>query len=75
MRDATALVALGLVCGAAAAVAGSRVLRGLLYGVGTTDPLAFGLAPVVLVVVCVTAAGLPTRRAVRVDAAGALRRE
>jgi predicted permease len=75
VRDATALVAVGLVCGAAAAVAGSRVLRGLLYGVGTTDPLAFGLAPVVLVVVCVTAAWLPTRRAVRVDAAGALRRE
>ena len=48
-----------------------RELRDVFAGVVA----AFGLAQVVLVVVCVTAAWLPTRRAVRVDAAGALRRE
>jgi ABC-type antimicrobial peptide transport system permease subunit len=75
VRDATTLVILGLTGGAVAAVAASRVLRGLLYGVGTDDPLVFGLAPIVLVLVCGVAAWLPARRAVRVETAGALRHE
>jgi len=54
---------------------GSRLLRALLYGVETADPLVFGVAPIVLVVVCVVAAAVPTYRAVRINAATALRYE
>jgi predicted permease len=75
VRGATSLVVLGLACGAVTAVAASRLLHGLLYGVEPGDPLVFGLAAIVLVLVCALAAWLPTRRAVRVDAATALRYE
>jgi len=75
MRDAIGLVALGVACGLAAALAASPILGALLYSVDAADPLVFGLAPAVLVVVCLVAAWLPTYRATRINAATALRYE
>jgi len=46
---------------------------GLLFGVSTTDPLAFGIVVVALAIIAVVAAYLPGRRAVRVDPMEVLR--
>jgi putative ABC transport system permease protein len=70
-----AMVAWGAAIGAAAALAGSRALRGSLYGVGPTDAATFVAVPVVLLAVCAIACELPARRATRVDPAVALRAE
>jgi ABC-type lipoprotein release transport system permease subunit len=50
-------------------------LRRLLYGVDLADPIVFGVAPVVLTAVCVLASCAPTWRAIRINAAVALRYE
>ncbi len=65
----------GVLLGMAGAVALSRVMASLLYGVSTKDPLAFGLAPAVLLLVAGLATWLPARRAARVDPLVALRSE
>jgi ABC-type lipoprotein release transport system permease subunit len=49
------------------------VLRALVYGVSTTDPLTFAVVPVIVVAVAVLAAMIPARRAARVDPATVLR--
>ena len=73
VRDAARLVLIGTACGAVLAVGAGRVLRGLLYGVAAFDPVAVGLAVLVLMAVCVAAAWVPTWRAIRVEATTALR--
>jgi ABC-type antimicrobial peptide transport system permease subunit len=72
---AAAGVALGAVAGGGLALAGSRVLAPYLYGVGTTDPLAY--AGVVTLLSCATVAAtwIPARRATRVPLVDTLRAE
>jgi putative ABC transport system permease protein len=70
---AAGLVMLGIGAGLAAGLASARLLQRLLYGVDPADPIVFGVAPVVLLAVCVLAAWVPTWRAMRIDAAAALR--
>jgi len=53
----------------------SAVLRGLLYDVQPTQPLAYLIAALVLGAVAALAAYLPARRAARVDPMIALRNE
>jgi predicted permease len=82
-RDVLALVAgeaMGLaLAGAGAGVLGalalSQFLRGLLFEVAPTDPLAFGAASGLLVLVALVASLVPAARAARVDPAVCLRRE
>jgi putative ABC transport system permease protein len=66
------LVLVGLLVGVAAAVAATRLMAGLLYGVSATDPLTFAGIVGLLVVVSLAASWLPARRAVRTDPRGAL---
>ena len=65
----------GLVFGLAGAVALSRSLRTLVYGVGVTDPGTFAVMSLALVAVTTLACWIPARRAVCVDPLVALRAE
>src|SRR5262249_44375162 len=66
-------VLLGLALGAAAALALVRLMSGLLYGVGPTDPVCFVGSAMLLLVTAFFAAFLPARRAAHVDPMLALR--
>ena len=71
--DSLRPVAFGLIAGGAGALLLTRVFGGLLYGVGSHDPLAFGGAVVILLAAATAAVYIPTRRAAAVDPAFVLR--
>jgi putative ABC transport system permease protein len=68
-----ALASVGIVLGTGAALAASRVLARLLYGVSPSDPLTYAGVVVLLAAVAVAASWLPARRATRIDPLTALR--
>jgi predicted permease len=68
-------VLLGLGLGLAGAYGVTRLVRGLLFGVGATDPATFATGIVVLLAAALLSAFLPMRRAVRVDPMISLRNE
>ena len=69
------LIAAGVIGGVAAAALATRFLDTLVFGVSPMDPLTFGAAAVLLIVVALGAHVLPIRRALRIDPAAALRAE
>jgi putative ABC transport system permease protein len=69
------LMALGLASGVLGALALTRVVASLLYGVTRLDPLTFVAVPVVLTTVAALACLIPARRAARVNPILALREE
>jgi putative ABC transport system permease protein len=75
LRSGLRLVAAGIAVGAVAALALSRTLSSLLFGVHPADVWTYGLASLLLVLVAVAASYVPARRATRFDPAMALRSE
>ena len=75
LGEAMKLVAIGGAIGLAAALALTRVMVSLLYGVSANDPTAFIGALILLASVALVACYLPARRAARVDPVVALRSE
>lgn len=71
LKLAIAGVALGLL----GAVAFTRLLKGLLFGISASDPLTFALLAALLVGVALLACWIPARRATKVDPLEALRSE
>ncbi len=75
VRGTLSLALLGVGIGLVGALLGSRLLAGLLFGVGSLDPVAFIGAACLLLSVAAAAGYLPARAATRVDPATALRNE
>jgi putative ABC transport system permease protein len=75
VRQGMLLAAVGVVLGAAGALAVTPVLRGLLAGVQPGDPVTFIAVAVVLLLVALAASYVPARRASGVSAMEALRSE
>jgi predicted permease len=65
----------GAVCGVVGAMAVTRLMRTLLFGVEPIDPLTYTVAIVLLGLIATTACALPALRATRVDPLVALRDE
>jgi putative ABC transport system permease protein len=75
LGDSLRLAAVGLVCGAAGALAAGRAIRSLLFGVRSGDPVTYVATAALLVGVALLASYLPARRAMRIDPMTALRTE
>jgi putative ABC transport system permease protein len=75
LRNGLMLTLFGMVLGVGGAIALTRLLRTLLFGVTPTDMITFVIVSVVLVVVALLACYLPARRATKVDPLVALRYE
>ena len=66
---------IGLAVGIALALASTRLLSGLLFGIKSTDSVTFVVVAILLCVVALLACWVPAQRAMRVDPMVALRNE
>jgi predicted permease len=69
------LALMGLAAGLVASFVFTRMLHGMLFGVGATDWLTFAVVPAALLLVTLTACLIPARRAASVEPMQALRTE
>jgi predicted permease len=75
MSEAMTMVLLGLALGLAAALATTRLISSMLFGLTPTDPLTILAAVMLMMAIAAVAGYLPARRASRVDPMVALRYE
>ena len=75
LRESLFLAALGIAVGLAAALAATRVLASMLFGLAATDPLTIAGASLVMTAVAALAGYVPARRVAKVDPMVALRDE
>src|ERR1044071_7630984 len=75
LRQGLKLAGAGVASGLVGAMAATRLLGGLLFGVSALDPITFTLMPLLLAVVSLLACWLPARRATRVNPIEAIRCE
>jgi len=75
LRSGMTLAAMGIAVGVPAALALTRVLRGLLSGVTSSDPATYAAVVGIFAATALLASYLPARRATRLDPVVALRAE
>jgi ABC-type antimicrobial peptide transport system permease subunit len=75
LKQGLKLAVVGVALGLLVALAFTRLLKGLLFGISANDPLTFALIAALLVGVALLACWIPARRATKVDPLEALRSE
>jgi putative ABC transport system permease protein len=75
LRQGMRLTGIGVLAGLAGALAMTRLMQGLLFGISPTDLLTFAAIPLLLTGVALLACWLPARKATKVDPLIALRHE
>ena len=70
-----AVVIGGVIAGTLLALAATRLMSSLLFGVGATDPIAFTGVAALMVMVALLAVAVPAWRAMRLQPAAVLRNE
>src|SRR5262247_1999970 len=75
MKETMLLVAIGMAVGLVAALATTRMISSLLFGLSPDDPVTIAAAALLMTIVAAFAGYLPARRAARVDPMTALRCE
>jgi predicted permease len=75
LRQFSRPVAAGLLVGVGGAMALSQILRKVIYGIGSLDPVAYLAAVALFTAAIALAAIFPARRALRVDPTRALRND
>jgi putative ABC transport system permease protein len=73
LRQGALLAIIGIVVGGIGSLFLTRLLKELVFGVSTTDPIAFGGVMGLLIAVALIASWLPARRATKVDPMNVLR--
>jgi macrolide transport system ATP-binding/permease protein len=75
LREVLALAVIGLAISVPIALGTSKFVESFLFGMKPNDPLALGLAVVILLLAALLAGGIPARRASQIDPMTALRHE
>jgi ABC-type antimicrobial peptide transport system permease subunit len=75
LRSAVGILVFGLAGGLAAALAMSKLIGALLFGVAPADPWSYATAAGLMAAVALMACWIPTRDAIRTDPVEALKRE
>jgi putative ABC transport system permease protein len=75
LAQGLALASIGLALGLAASIAGTRLLKSMLFEVQPNDPLVYVAVAVLLAVVALVAGYIPASRAAKIDPVVALRQE
>jgi putative ABC transport system permease protein len=75
LKQGMFLAAIGSLGGLVIALGGARMMKSLLYGVSTSDPVTFACVGLLLVSIAFVACWIPARRASRVEPMIALRSE
>jgi predicted permease len=75
LRESTWLALVGILVGVGGALALTRLVKSMLYGIQPHDPLTFSVGVLVLMTVALAAGWIPARRAASVQPMEALRHE
>jgi ABC-type antimicrobial peptide transport system permease subunit len=75
LRQGLSVALVGVAVGLVGAIAATRLLSSLLFGVSGRDPVTFGTVTAILVAVSALASYLPARRAANIDPLEAVRQD
>jgi putative ABC transport system permease protein len=75
LKEGMTLGLIGLLIGLAGSYGIGRLMRGMWYGIGAMDPVAFSVVAIILMLSALLACYVPARRATQVDPMAALRQD